>query len=564
MTETDGGEDPGLSWLTRSARKITLWVLLFAALLFVLVITLITVTADKSLERELVNGNTAVAGLAKEVVDEHLATFAASAELFAQRPLLRQAVRNGDAGHVRQHLRALVETHRDNDRAFVADADGILRFDYPEDPAVIDVDFSYRAWYRGVSAAQDTHLSPMYQRAALGAPYVVAIAVPLQDDDGSTFGYLVVQRTVERLAQWVSRYHSRPGGTIRVFDRTGTVAWTSGVESGHPWADHPVVHEALSGRSGTRRAIDPETGEASLMSYAPVERIGWGVVVSRPWNETFAPVHALTRNIIGFAAVALLILGGLCYYWLRTLFQYERALLARNEIIERDATQLERANQELDAFTYSVSHDLRAPLRATDGFSRILEEEYGDALPEKARHYLGMVRENSVQMRLLVDDLLEFSRLDRQTLARRPVEPDAIVDQVLAGLDAGEPGNSDIRRSRLPPCEADPSLLKQVFANLIDNALKYSRHREQPVIEIGADTIDGAVQYYVSDNGAGFDMAYADRIFGVFQRLHRSEDFPGTGIGLAVVQRIVRRHGGSIRVESKPDHGTTFHFTLGP
>ncbi len=247
----------------------------------------------------------------------------------------------------------------------------------------------------------------------------------------------------------------------------------------------------------------------------------------------------------------------------------ERALQELNEDLEQRValrtTQLEAANRELEAFSYSVSHDLRAPLRAIDGFSRILQEDFNGSIPLAATKYLGLVRNNARQMGQLIDDLLSFSRIGRQSIRKQLVEPKQIVETVLGELHAEHTDRHiEVNISELPPVEADPSLLKQVYANLLSNALKYTRNRPHPKIEIGATSDDPKSEtvYYVSDNGAGFDMKYAGKLFGVFQRLHRSEDFEGTGVGLATAQRIILRHGGRIWAEAEVDRGATFFFTM--
>jgi signal transduction histidine kinase len=226
--------------------------------------------------------------------------------------------------------------------------------------------------------------------------------------------------------------------------------------------------------------------------------------------------------------------------------------------------QLEAANKELEAFSYSVSHDLRAPLRAIDGFSRILVEEHAPQLSQEAAEYLGLVRDNTQQMGRLVDDLLNFSRLGRQQVKKRTVEPGNIVRQCIDELRGAHQGRRvEITVAELPNCAADPSLLKQVWFNLLANAFKYTRNRETAHIEVGCQADrPGTCTYFVRDNGVGFDMQYAPKLFGVFQRLHRAEDYEGTGVGLAIVQRIVLRHGGRVWAEAQPDRGATFYFTL--
>jgi PAS domain S-box-containing protein len=226
--------------------------------------------------------------------------------------------------------------------------------------------------------------------------------------------------------------------------------------------------------------------------------------------------------------------------------------------------QLERANRELEAFSYSVSHDLRSPLRALDGFSRILLEDYSDRLDDEGRRFLNLVRDNAQRMGALINDLLAFSRLSRQPLEKRRVDAHAIAQQAWDEL-RGEAEGRDVRVTigPLPECEADPSLLRQVFLNLLSNALKYTRRREHAVIEVGATGAPGSPVYFVRDNGVGFDMKYAGKLFGVFQRLHRADEYEGTGVGLALAQRIVTRHGGRIWAEAAPDRGATFSFTIG-
>jgi PAS domain S-box-containing protein len=226
--------------------------------------------------------------------------------------------------------------------------------------------------------------------------------------------------------------------------------------------------------------------------------------------------------------------------------------------------QLQAAVTELDAFSYSVSHDLRAPLRAIDGFSQILLKQYGSILPAEPREYLQLVRDNTVQMGHLVDDLLAFARLSRQQLSKQRVPVGKIVENVLSDARRQAEGRSvSVSVGELPSLWGDPSLLKQVFVNLIGNAFKYTRMRAEAVIEIGSSEIDGEQVVFVRDNGAGFDMKYADKLFGVFQRLHRAEDFEGTGVGLAIVQRILHRHGGRVWAEAAVDQGATFYFTTG-
>jgi signal transduction histidine kinase len=228
--------------------------------------------------------------------------------------------------------------------------------------------------------------------------------------------------------------------------------------------------------------------------------------------------------------------------------------------------QLTAANQELEAFSYSVAHDLRAPLRAVDGFTAIVIEEHTAELSDAARRYLDMVREGTRQMSALINDLLEFARLSRAEIHTQSVDLLPLVEKAVLALRSEFPGRDvEVTIGPLPHCRGDRALLERVVVNLLSNAFKYTGRKEGAAIVVGAELNKGSgeVIYFVKDNGAGFDAKHASKLFGVFQRLHRAEDYPGTGIGLAIVQRIVRRHGGAVWAESEPELGAKFSFTLG-
>ena len=229
---------------------------------------------------------------------------------------------------------------------------------------------------------------------------------------------------------------------------------------------------------------------------------------------------------------------------------------------ERTA-QLESTNKELEAFTYSVSHDLRAPLRAIDGFSRILLADYASDLSQDIGRYLHLIRENTLHMGHLIDDLLSFSRLSRQSLVKENVDHVGLVFEAIESLSQERQNRQiEIKVGDLPPSQGDTHLLRLVWINLLSNAIKYTRNQKQASITIDHFNKDGQEIYYIQDNGVGFDMKFVDKIFGVFQRLHRGDEYEGTGVGLAIVQRIIDRHGGRIWAESSPEAGATFYFTL--
>ena len=235
-----------------------------------------------------------------------------------------------------------------------------------------------------------------------------------------------------------------------------------------------------------------------------------------------------------------------------------------NANLEKTINQLQSANKEMEAFTYSVSHDLRAPLRIIDGFGEILLKDYNHSFDDEGRRTLEVIISNAKHMGQLIDDLLNLSRLGRSQMAIKQVDMLEIVEDVIHALSVLDPnfGKAEIKVHALSPSPCDMSLIRQVWINLISNAVKYSRNNSKPVIDIGSENNNGRIVYYIKDNGVGFNMKYYNKLFGVFQRLHKVSEFEGTGVGLALVHRIVTKHGGHIWAEADENKGASFYFTL--
>ncbi len=282
------------------------------------------------------------------------------------------------------------------------------------------------------------------------------------------------------------------------------------------------------------------------------------LLAERARQEEWRRSIAVTTGLV--LAVLFVLLFTLVYLAIRRQIAQTVKL---NAGLSSRTEEVETANRELEGFSYSVSHDLRAPLRAIDGFSRILTEDYEAQLDAEGKRLLGVIRENSQRMGRLIDDLLDFARLGKRALACSEIDMTALAGKVYRELRAADPhGEAEFGLAPLPQGWGDSAMLRQVLANLLSNALKYVRKERAPCIQVSGWADGNHNVYCVKDDGVGFDMAYYDKLFGVFQRLHSEREFPGTGVGLAIVQRVVLRHGGRVWAESKLDGGAAFYFSL--
>lgn len=242
-------------------------------------------------------------------------------------------------------------------------------------------------------------------------------------------------------------------------------------------------------------------------------------------------------------------------YYVSQINQMNAELIKRTE-------QLESVNKELEAFTYSVSHDLRAPLRAVNGYASMIEEDYSKILDGEGKRLLSVVQYNARKMGNLIDDLLAFSRLGRHEIQKTNIDMNELTEGALLELNKSVQHKADVTIGKLHPAKGDYGLINQVMVNLLSNGIKYTSKIKNPLVEINSVKKKGEIIYSIKDNGAGFDMQYVHKLFGVFQRLHRMEEFEGTGVGLAIVQRIINKHGGKVWAEAKPNEGAAFYFSL--
>ncbi|MBD2064941.1 PAS domain S-box protein [Funiculus sociatus GB2-A5] len=445
-----------------------------------------------------------------------------------------------------------------------------------------DVQNCLDTWNHAVQTGEPYKVEYRFKRASDGKyRWHLGWALPLRDRNGNIIKWFGTstdiddqKRAEEGLRQSEERYRSLARATTQI-------VWTTNgqgemITEQADWTAYTGQSEAEIQGWGWLEAVHPDERDRASQEWS--QAIQTKSIYNTEFRLRGADGDYRYFNVRG---VPLLSEEGEIREWIGTCTDITEKVLSQEAIrqlnaelekrvIERTA-QLEAANKELEAFCYSVSHDLRSPLRAINGFSRILQEDYSDQLDPEAQRYQQMVQDNAQKMGELIDDLLSFSRLSRQPLRKQPVAILHLVRQVLAELQEEQQNrNIGITIGELPICQGDPALLKQVFINLLSNAFKFTRDREIAQIEIGyndqsltntQELITNDV-YFIKDNGAGFDMRYAHKLFGVFQRLHRADEYEGTGVGLAIVQRIIHRHGGRIWAESAVNQGTIFYFTL--
>jgi len=466
---------------------------------------------------------------------------------------------------------------------------------------------AFTSWYKklmdtGQTITSDLHISPATQRPT------VVIATPVRSFNGKIIGVWAGGINLDTLSQIGIPKRLPDGLNYRygyVTDSRGLIVAHQGnlqyVQEQTDFNSVPAIKAALSGKTGTMQQICTIDGRKELIAYMPLTGMGWTVAYVVTIKVALAPIYTLMRYLVSIGLLAVIVMGvgglAIARQVIKPLEQLKNGAItigtgnlaqridmaAGDEIGELAAEfnrmaealsdketqllnyirRLENANKELEAFTYSVSHDLRAPLRHINGYVELLTGRFRNALPEKGIHYLDTIADSARQMAALIDDLLQFSRTGRQEMQRADVDMNLILQEVLEITKHDNVGRSiEWSVATLPPVHGDPAMLRQVWFNILNNAAKFTRKKEKATIDVGYREDSIEYIFFVRDNGVGFDMQYAHKLFGIFQRLHSSEEFEGTGIGLANVRRIIAKHGGRTWAEAALDKGAVFYFTL--
>ncbi|MEX2191382.1 MAG: ATP-binding protein [Bacteroidota bacterium] len=550
----------------------SLHILTFLAI--VLPLLVIEYFSYREFERDLLNGviteRQSVASLSASILKERFDRVKEFGVSLSTRVMFRTQVREKRWEEAITVLRDVQKDFPFVERIFLADTLGTLMADYPALPDVKGENFAFRNWYKGVRRHWQPYLSEVYKRAASPTINVVTISCPIRvSPNGPVIGILVLQITLETLLDWIKTVPVGTGSVLYVVDHKGNVAThpSLNLQGEIPnIATRPIVQSALRGDQEVRILRDPESRQSLLSACAPVAGYGWGVIVEEPEDSAFASQYASLRTI-GLIYLAVLIFT-VFIAWLivRFFIANQRAkaeIVFLNTNLQRRAQELESANKELEAFSYSVSHDLRAPLRHIDGFTRILEEQISATATEEQNRLLGIISSSAKKLGLLIDELLVFSRMARAEMRQQNVPMDRLIREVLElSMNEVHERGVNVSVDELPAVSGDETMLRQVWMNLISNALKYTGKTSSPQIQVRYALENGEHVFSVQDNGAGFDMRYSEKLFGVFQRLHTMDEFDGTGIGLAHVKRIITRHHGRVWARGTVGRGAEFYFTL--
>lgn len=473
------------------------------------------------------------------------------------------------------------------DRILLADLNGVLAGEKERVAELYKSDVGFRPWYETLAREGRPYISDIYQTNGTSPRRVVAVAVPIRPSAKELSGVLILEVRVETLFKWAYEIDVGPSGFLYFVDRQGRVA----AHPRYPQPDElpdfsavPEVRKVLHGEAGVGVFLNPVEHEKQVVAYEPVPGFGWGAVAGQPAKEAFAVRDRLTRLILliyGFILILGVSLTAFILYAFDVRRRSETALRKAHDELEikvRERTReltstqaslkeavrkLKNSNEELEQFAFVASHDLQAPLHKIIMFGDLLEES-AQTSDEKKHDYLDRMRSAAKRMQELIVKLLELARVTTQAQPFEPVPLEGVLREVLSDFEARilELGAGVDIQGEWPTVTADKVQMRQLFGNLVSNGLKYQKKGSSPRVVVRGRVAEDRVEIEVEDNGIGFDEAQRERIFEPFKRLHTSEEYEGSGIGLATCQKIALRHGGSITARSTLGKGSVFTVTL--
>lgn len=599
-------------WLMRSVWRLFGGLLLTLLLPSTLFVFLMLTQSRHILKEQALYENSLAAQLASRAVQEHFEDMVHYVEDAALQPALLARLQEKHREGVRLHLRALVNGTQKLDRAFIADTMGVLWVDYPRGSTIVGRDFAFRDWHRGVSKTGRTYISEVYQTSTRPPHYSVAIATPIRNSQGDILAYLVAHHAIEDLTAWFAEIRPAFAGTLTLIDHQGNPVTRRGVGNEPPvsLSQEPLIQRLLAGEEVSEEAPDPITGEKSFIRTAVVRPFGWGILSSRPVDAALAP---LNRMRLPFVAITVAFIAGLFVIHslvLYTLHRYhvtkkeaEEALRKAHDELEvrvrlrtselasanealaqkakameklladlteakkalaRKAKDLARSNAELEQFTYVASHDLQDPLQKIVSLGDLLKMREEKILDDRGRECVERIQSSALRMGHLIEDLLSYCHLAAKPEPFALVALEGAVKEALGDLELKiRETRAEVHVGSLPTVYADRVQMHQLFQNLISNALKFRKKDVRPRVEIESREVnEGVTEIVVRDNGIGFEEKYHGQIFKPFERLHGQTEYQGNGVGLAICQKIVDRHGGRLAAKSAVGKGSEFIITL--
>jgi signal transduction histidine kinase len=549
-------------WFLRSKFRLLGTLFLILAIPTAILTFLIAFYVRSELKQNAIQQSQLTARLVATSVDEEFYSLRKFVEDFSRRTKVLEYASVTNIAPLRHKLAEMVALNAKISRAFVVDAEGNFIADYPFSEELAGRNFRDRDWFKGASGQATAYVSEIYQRVNLDRAAVVTIAVRIEDPARNVLGYLGGQVTVDRLAQWLNKISPDNDRGVLLFDQAGQAVFSQGSEQLK--AMQSAFNANEFGPAGEGWKIEQTPDGPKLGAYVRAPSIGWTIIAVQSTNTLFAAVGTVLNTVLVYF---LLCLGGMAMlglYWFKLLTAYDHQRQLTEEQLQAQAARLKQSNEELEALTYSIAHDLRGPLRAIRGLAIALREDYSTSLDSVGQDYVQRLDCSAQRMDDLTKDILDYGRLSHIDMPLQPVAIGAIIEKSLPLFadDIQAKGARLEVKSPLPQVLANPVIFEQILNNLISNALKFTQPKVAPLISVSAEEMGSRVIVRVKDNGIGIDATHQERIFGIFERLHKYDAFPGTGIGLAIVRKGVERMGGKVGVESKVGEGSCFWIDL--
>jgi signal transduction histidine kinase len=546
-------------WLLQSKLRLFATLFLVLALPTGVLTALVATHVRNHIKTQAIHQNSLMAKIVARNVDEQFYRLRKEVQEFANRSKLIEFASEGDAEAIRGKLAEFLRISPVFSRAFVADKEGRLVTDLPFSKEIVGQDFSQRDWFKGTSKRKDSYVSEIYQRT-MDAAKVITVCCQIRDAKDNTVGFLCGQLTTDRLVMWMDELKPATEGSVVLLDQASHRVTKN---NAHPDTNQTVILEHSTGKADQHFFARDKKGEEFLISSARVTSIGWTAVALQPTDKMFSPLRTLLQTITIFFILCVFVMGIVGYYWFKTITKFEEHRERADEELRTYALNLKRSNDELEGLCYSIAHDLRAPLRALRGFAFALSDEYDATLDHAGRDYTKRISDSARRMDELTQDLLDYGRLGHLDMPVEDIDLNLVLKKVLAEMSQQiQNQHACLDVKQLPKVRGNDSILQQVFSNLVSNALKFVKPGCAPRIKIWAEESENTVTLKIQDNGIGIDPTHHSKIFGVFERLHHHDVYPGTGIGLAIVRKAIERLGGRVGVESKRGEGSCFWFEL--